>query len=91
MDILDVSFSDSDSVYNIVTKSVLSEQAEHDILYHKGIGTGMYTRFYEDRITGNDSIWNTMKKRKLLTFKTLAKATITKNEGKIVELKEGKP
>ena len=71
MEILDVTFADSQSVYNIVSKAVLSEQAESDMITHVAIGTEMYKTFLNERVTGERSIWEKMKKRKMLTFKSL--------------------
>ena len=38
MEALDISFRDSDTVYNVGSKAILSEQAKADILNHKSIG-----------------------------------------------------
>ena len=42
MDTLDVIFSDANSVYNLVSKSVLCENAENDVINHSKIRTEMY-------------------------------------------------
>ena len=88
IDNLDVTFSDSDSVYNLVSKYVLSQEAENVINQSK-IGREMYTQL-EERVTGTESIWNNMKKRDLWTFKTLGKTVKTKIQGKVEELKENR-
>ena len=88
MEIKDVTFADLQSVYNIVSKAVLSEQAESDTITHVAIGTEMYKTFLNERVTGERSIWEKMKKRKMLTFKSSGKTLKTKLEGKVVELKE---
>ena len=50
--------------------------------------TEMYKTFLNERVTGERSIWEKMKKRKMLTFKSSGKTLKTKLEGKVVELKE---
>ena len=84
MEILDVTFADSQSVYNIVSEAVLSEQAESDIITHVAIGTEMYKTFLNERVTGERSRWEKMKKRKMLTFKSSGKTLKTKLEGKLL-------
>ena len=41
MKILDVSCAESQSVYNLISKAILSEKAECDMLNHVAIGTEM--------------------------------------------------
>ena len=48
----------------------------------------MHTIFIQERVTGTQSIWEKMKQKKLLTFKSEAKTLKTKLEGQVVELKE---
>ena len=50
MEALDVSFRDSDTVYNVVSKAILSKQAKADILDHNSIGNDMYKKFKDERI-----------------------------------------
>ena len=73
MEALVASFRDSDTVYNVVSKAVLSEQANSD----------MYKKFKDERIYGEKCIWDKMCQRKLLTFKSTAKTIKTKLEGKL--------
>ena len=73
MEALVASFRDSDTVYNVVSKAVLSEQANSD----------MYKKFKDERIYGEKCIWDKMCQRKLLTFKSTAKTNKTKLEGKL--------
>ena len=87
---LDVSYANSDNVYNIVSNAVLPESIAPDVLDQENIGKNMYQDFLSERIYGEKSIWDTMKKRKLLTFKSSGTTIKTKIEGKVVELKEDK-
>ena len=68
MEALDVSFRDSDTVYNVVSKAILSEQAKADILNHNSIGNDMYKKFKGKRIYRKKCVWDKMPQRKLLTF-----------------------
>ena len=86
MEALDVSFSGSDTFYNVVFKAILSEQA--DILNHNSIGNDMYKKFKGERIYSEKCVWDKMPQRKLLTFKSTAKTIKTKLEGKLITMKE---
>ena len=78
MEALDVSFRDSDTVSNIVSKAILSKQAKADILDHNSIGNDMYKKFKDERIYGEKCVWDKMPQRKLLTFKSTTKTIKTK-------------
>ena len=88
MEALDVSFRDSDTVYNVVSKAILSEQAKADILDHNSIGNDMYKKFKDERIYGEKCVWDKMPQIKLLTFKSTAKTIKTKLEGELIIMKE---
>ena len=88
MEALDVSFRDSDTVYNVVAKAILSKQAKADILDHNSIGNDMYKKFKDERIYGEKCVWDKMPQIKLLTFKSTAKTIKTKLEGKLITMKE---
>ena len=47
----------SQSVYNLISKAVLSEKAECEVLNYVAIGTKMYQTFLKGRVTGEKSIW----------------------------------
>ena len=68
MEALDVSFRDSDTVYNVVSKGILSEQAKADILDHNSIRNDMYKKFKDKGIYGEKCIWDKMPQRKLLNI-----------------------
>ena len=88
MEALDVSFRDSDKVYNVASKAILSEQAKAGILNHNSIGNYMHKKFKDERIYGQKCFWDKMTQRKLLTFKSTAKTIETKLEGKLLTMKE---
>ena len=88
MEALDVSFRDSDTFYDVVSKAILFEQAKVDILNHNCIGNDMYKKFKDERIYGEKCVWDKMPQRKLLTFKSKAKTIKTKLEGKLITMKE---
>ena len=81
MESLGVTFDEAQSTYNLVSKAVLSEQAENDVLNHATVGKEMHAIFIQERMTGKQSIWEKMKQKKLLTFKSAAKTLKTKLEG----------
>ena len=71
-------------VYNIVSNAVLPESIVPDVLDQENIGKNMYQDFISERIYSEKSISDTMKKRKLLTFKSSGTTIKTKIEGKVV-------
>ena len=58
---LDVSYANSDYVYNIVLNAVLPESIAPDVLDQENIGKNMYQDFISERIYGEKGIWDTMK------------------------------
>jgi len=88
MQTFDVSFNESDIVYSLISKSVLCDRAQADVLSQVSSGREMYASFLQERVHGDVSIWDKMKQRKLLTFKSTATTLNTKLQGKVVELKE---
>ena len=74
MEILDVTLTDSQSVYNL---------AESDMVNHEAVGTLTCKTFVEEHVTGGKSISERMKQKKLLTFKSSARTL--KLHGKVKE------
>lgn len=69
----DYSTSNTD-LYNVVTKVVMPDNIKNDLCHQSKIGREMFTSFVEERIkTGKKNLWATMKKRKLLTWKSNSK------------------
>ena len=85
---LDVSFKDSDTVYNVVSKTILSKLGKADILNHNSIGNDMYKKFKDERIYSEKCVWDKVPQRSLLTFKSTAKIIKTKLEGKLITMKK---
>ena len=81
-------FKDNASVFNAVSKAVLSAETATDILSHEDIGKEMYKSFVDERVEGEVSIWSTMRKRNLKTFRIQGKSIKTKIGEKLVQLKE---
>ena len=81
-------FKDNGSVFNAVSKAVLPAETATCILNHEDIGKEMYKSFVDERIKGAVSIWSTMKKRNLKTFRIQGKNIRTKIGEQLVQLKE---
>ena len=76
-------------LYNLATKVVMPEKTKEDLCQQSAIGKQLFGRFVEERIKSNKlSIWSTMKKRKLNTWKSTAKVVRVKANDIVVELKE---
>ena len=71
MNEFDVTFGQSDSVYNLVSKAVLPSQ---EILQHIQIGSKHYQEFIDERLTGEKSLWQPLKRVNLPTFKSFKKS-----------------
>ena len=82
-----ITFSESTSVYNIVSKAVLPDAVANHLLNHQTIGPDLYNEFILKRMQGSLSIWAPMKKRGLKTFKTQIKIIKSKVAGKLVQMK----
>ena len=85
-----VIFNENESVFNLISKAVLTSKVADGMLTHKTIGAGMYNDFIEKRFHGEESVWSPMKKRKLMTFASQGKIMKSKVEGKVIQLKEEK-
>ena len=84
---LDCDLANSDCVFNIMTHSVLDD--DEDLLEVESIGEKMYDTFIDERKIGPPkSVWDTMTKRKLVTFQRLNKSIKVKVKNKIISLKE---
>ena len=64
-----MTISQTDSVFNVMTHSVLAKDEE--LLEVATIGEQMYNKFIiECKVGEQKSVWDTMTKRKLITFKS---------------------
>ena len=71
MEALDGLFRDPDTVYNVVSKAILSEQAKVDILNHNSIGNGMYAKSKDERISFANVFFKSVKVFEILIFSPL--------------------
>ena len=90
MEKYDVTFTRNNSVFNVVSKAVLPEEAATELLEHNSIGKKMYDEFITLRIQGGKQIWDKMAKRKLKTFKSHLAVIKKKVDGKVIQLREEK-
>ena len=78
-----------DTVFNVMTTSVLENDEE--LLNIESIGTQLYENFIKDRETNSEvSVWDTINKRKLITFRENAKSLSITLKNKVIHLKEEK-
>ena len=67
----------------------MPEKVKKDLCEQSLIGNKLFRTFVKERIqTAEKSIWDVMKKRKLLTWKTTGKTVRVATKDKIIELKE---
>ena len=79
----DVTFEGQDSVYNIFTKKVLlTDVAPKEIEQTK------YEEFVKEKLEGEGSIWDAIKKEKIATFASNNKAFTVTINNKIHQIKE---
>ena len=64
----EVGFDGTDGVFNILTKTILPQPQPERFLDVQKIGEERYECFVKERIEGDSSIWDTIKKEKLPTF-----------------------
>ena len=76
-------------LFNLVTKVRMPEKVKKDLCDQSVIGNKLFETFVKERIqTAEKSIWDVVKKRKLLTWKTTGKTVRVATKDKIIELKE---
>ena len=76
-------------LFNLVTKVRMPEKVKKDLCDQSVIGNKLLETFVKERIqTAEKSIWDVVKKRKLLTWKTTGKTVRVATKDKIIELKE---
>ena len=79
---IELSFESSEHTYNIASNAVLSGSISSDIANQQSIGKKVYENFKSERIYGEKSIWDVMKKCKLQTFKSSGVMVKMKIEGR---------
>ena len=76
-------------LYNLLTKVAMPEKVKEDLGKQGAIGKELFSNFIKEWIQSAErSIWSSMKKRKLLTWKTTGKTLRVAGEDKVFELKE---
>ena len=80
---------ESDDLLNLVTKVVVADKVKKDLCGQSEIGRKMLETFVKERIQSDKvNIWSTMKKRKLLTWRSNGKKVKVSLQDKVVELQE---
>ena len=82
----EVNFGATGDVFNIV----LPNHEAEEFLAHDNVGQILYQQFKSERLQGDKSIWDPLKKRKISTFATTRKSFKTKIDSKTVQIKEEK-
>ena len=72
-----VSFDATDNVYNVLTMKVLPSKDAEQFLIVKEIGKESYISFVKERIEGESSIWDTIKKLRFYVLPTTTKALLS--------------
>ena len=88
MDNYNVTFTENNAVFNVVSKAVLPEDVAGELLNHDSIGKNLYEEFVTSRIQGEESIWGKLTKRKLRTFKSQLAVTRKKVDGKVFKFEK---
>ena len=79
-------FKDYASVFNAVSKVVLPAETATDLLNHEYTAKEMHKSFVGEKIKGEVSVWSTIKKHNLETFRIQGKSIKTKIGEKLVLL-----
>ena len=78
-----------DELFNLVTKVVVPEDVKRDLCAQRAEGEKLLNTFVKERIqAGSINLWSKMKKRKLLTWKSIGKKAKLIVNNVIVELQE---
>ena len=85
MDNYNVTFTENNAVFHVVSKAILPEDSADELLKHNRIGKNLYEEFVTSRVQGEKS-----EKRKLKTFKSQLAVTGKKENGNMIQLREEK-
>ena len=83
-----INFKSTDSIFNVITKKVLDPNLANVFLDCEAIGEALYNNFVDERLFGEVSIWEPLKKRKIPTFKMHVKSCNIKTKEGVVNIKE---
>ena len=81
---------DGNSLQNFVTKCILPSDTTADIINTVSAGAEAYTKFATERLTGDISLWDKMKRMKLKSWTSTGKTSEMKLRKGTVELKENR-
>ena len=84
----DVNFDESECVFDVITKKVLTPKLAEEFLGHETIGKELLENFTKERFEGEKSIWGPITKRKLPTFGSNVKTVTVKIKDQLVHVKE---
>ena len=83
-----INFKSTNSVFNVITKKVLDPNLAKVLFDCEGIGEVLYNNFVDERLFGEVSVWEPLKKRKIPTFKMHVKSCNIKTKEGVVNIKE---
>ena len=86
MDNYDVTFTENNAVFNVVSKAVLFEDVAGELLKHDSIGKNLYEEFFTSKIQGI----NLGQDEKKETENFQIAVTRKKVDGKVIQLQEEK-
>ena len=81
---------DGDNLQNFVTKCILPSDTTADIMNTFSAGDEAFAKFASERLTGDISLWDRMKRVKLKKWKSAGKTSEMKLRKGTVELKENR-
>ena len=83
-----VRFDETGNVYNVLTMRVLPKKDVEQFFTVKEIGKESYVNFVKERIEGESSIWDTIKKIKIPCFTNNNKSTSVKLNGETLQIRQ---
>ena len=83
-----INFKSTDSVFNVITKKVLDPNLVKVFLDCEAIDEVLYNNFVAERLFGEVSDWEPLKKRKIPAFKMHVKSCNIKTKEGVVNIKE---
>ena len=83
-----INFKSTDSVFNVITKKGVGSKLGKSFLDCEAIGEALYSNFVDERLFGEVSVWEPLKKRKIPIFKVHVKSCNIKTKEGVVNIKE---
>ena len=75
-------------MFNVITKKVLDQNLAKVFLDCEATGEALYNNFVDERLFGEVSDWEPLKKRKIATFKMYVESCNIKTKEEVVNIKE---